>query len=77
EPSLFINLGVQLSFGKAKKIYNNLSMYDAIDMNGTFGNGDNNDAMKSAPIPYIPSQLKLKAIQLKDVEDLFELEDIN
>jgi len=77
EPSLFINLGVQFSFGKAKKIYNNLSMYDAIDLNSNFGSGDNNDAMKSAPIPYIPSQLKLKAIQLKDVEDLFELDDIN
>lgn len=77
EPSLFVNLGIQFSFGKAKKIYNNLSMYDAVDINHSFGNGDNNDAMKSAPIPYIPSQLKMKAIQLKDVEDLFELEDLN
>lgn len=77
EPALFVQLGLQIAIGKAKKIYQNVSMYDAINMNGSFSRGDVNENFMDAPLPYIPSQLKMKSIQMKDVEDLFDLQDIN
>jgi len=75
-PSLFINWGVTLRFGKTKKVYNNMNMYDVFELNNTFDPGDNNDGPSNGNIPKKGDMKDIKKIQYKDVQDLIQLEDL-
>ncbi len=76
EPALFINWGLTLRFGKTKKVYNNMNMYDIFELNNTFDPGDNNTGPGNGDIPPKGSMKAFKKIQYKDVQDLVELEDL-
>lgn len=76
QPSLFLNWGLTVRFGKTKKVYNNMNMYDLFELNNTFDPGDNNDGPSNGDIPRRAKEKDLKKIQYKDVQDLIQLEDL-
>jgi hypothetical protein len=71
--SFFITGGITIRFGKSKKIYNNYTMYDLIDLNNQFDPGDSNDGPSNNNIPKKGTDVK--NLKYKDVEDLLDLED--
>ncbi|MBN8702896.1 MAG: hypothetical protein J0M08_07515 [Bacteroidetes bacterium] len=75
EPSLFVNVGLTLRFGKTKKVYNNFTMYDALDINSQIDPTDNNDVIGSE-IPRKLKEKEIRKIKYKDVADLIEMQDI-
>jgi hypothetical protein len=72
----FLGFGLQVSFGKAKKSFNNQAINDALDMNRHYGSGDNNDQGLQADRPMIPKDAKLRGVQMKDVEELVNESDL-
>ena len=68
--ALFVNFGLAIKFGKVKSIYNNYNLYDAQDLNNQNSEGINQGNSQ------IPSQRKkIKNINLKDIDDLLEVQD--
>ena len=75
---LFINFGVTLKFGEAKRVVNNIQMYDVFDLNNSYEPVDNNAI---SPNPEIQrnnkkASEKLNNLQYNDVKDLFETNDL-
>jgi hypothetical protein len=71
--SLFLNVGLSIHFGKAKKVYNDAAMYDLFDLNTSQKSGFNETGSVDSDVPADPSRQKLDAIKklkYKDVEDL-------
>jgi hypothetical protein len=68
-PTLFINFGLVLKFGKTRSYYNNRNIYDAVDINNTVGTNTGN-----AQIPLTPKRKKT-ALNLKSVQDLVDYND--
>ena len=71
--SLFLNVGLSIHLGKAKKVYNNILMYDMFDMNTIKTAGDNGSGPYNNDVPVSPQRSKLETIRkikYKDVEDL-------
>ena len=76
QANTFLNFGLSYRFGKAKKVYNNMNMYDVFDLNGTFDAGDNNSGPAGRDIPKKGDLKDMKAIQYKDIQDLIRLDDM-
>ncbi len=71
----FVNFGLSVRFGKARKVFNDYAMYDVFDLNHTIDPGDNNDAPGNGDIRRLKNEVK--KIQYKDVEDLIKEDDFN
>ena len=71
KPSIFLNVGVVVRFGKTKSIYNNYAMYNAIDLNNTTGDNIN---MGNGNIP-VPEK-KIKINNTNQILDLIETQDL-
>jgi hypothetical protein len=61
---------------KSKQINGNYTMYDAIDMNNTYGNDDNNINLGNSQIPAQNKAMQVKNLQFNDVKDLISETDI-
>lgn len=72
----FLNIGLQFYFGKSKQINGNYGMYDALDLNNTFGNDDNNINLGNSQIPAQNKAMQVKNLQFNDVKDLISETDI-
>lgn len=72
--SIFVNLGFVFRFGKTKSIYNNMQLYDALDINNTIDSGDNNVMRGNGDIP-VPAT-KIQKINPDEVLDLIETQDL-
>jgi hypothetical protein len=71
--SLFFSFGLNIRFGKAKKIYNNTLMYDVMNLNALKNSGLSETGPVDTDIPADPKKYKVdtaKKIKYKDVEDL-------
>lgn len=66
-PTLYLNFGFVIHFGKTRAYYNNKTLYDAMNINSTM-NGDGN-----APIPLTPK--KKSELNLESVRDLVDYND--
>lgn len=71
---VFINFGIALKFGKTKSVYNNLQMYNAIDINNSNSAGDNNILYTNREIPERNG--KMGKNKTDDVIDLIEAQDL-
>lgn len=69
--SIFVNIGMVLRFGKTKSVYNNMQMYDAMDINN---GADPLDNRGNGDIPQ-PGK-KIKRIDPDEVLDLIETQDL-
>lgn len=72
--SIFVNFGLVFRFGKTKSIYNNISIYDALDINNTIDSGDNAVMRGNGDIPVPVS--KIHKINPNEVLDLIETQDL-
>jgi hypothetical protein len=70
----FINFGLVLRFGKTKSIYNNLQMYNAMDINNTLNSSDNGVYNGNGDIP-VPAK-KIKKQNPQEVADLIDIGDL-
>ena len=72
-PTIFLNIGLSLRFGKAKKVYGNYQMYEVFNLNNSYEPGDMNTGLPNSDIP-IPSKdndlNSIKKIQYRDIQDL-------
>lgn len=72
----FINLGMTFYIGKAKKIAGNYAMYDAIDINNSYGNDDgNNIILNNNQIPAKSNTNNTGSLQYNDIQDLIKDSD--
>jgi len=76
--SVFINFGLTLKFGEAKRMVNNLQMYDVFDLNNSIQPGDNNSSSPNMDIPRKNEKAadQLQNLQYQDVKDLFDTNDL-
>jgi hypothetical protein len=72
----FLNIGLNFYFGRSKQINGNYSMYDALDLNSTYGNDDNNINLGNGQIPTQNKAMQVKNLQYNDVKDLISETDI-
>jgi len=72
----FLNFGFNFYFGKSKQINGNYGMYDALDLNNTYGNDDNNINIGNTQIPAQNKAMQVKNLQFNDVKDLISETDI-
>jgi hypothetical protein len=72
----FLNIGFNFYFGKSKQINGNYGMYDALDLNNTYGNDDNNINLGNTQIPAQNKAMQVKNLQFNDVKDLISETDI-
>ncbi len=75
-PALFINFGISIKFGKVRKVYNNLNLYEAFDLNNTIDPGDNNTYQNNTGIPNISGSSKIKNLSISDIQDLMSTDDL-
>lgn len=71
--SLFVSLGVSVRFGKAKRVYNNSTLYDVFDMNTMNRAGFTETGPMDNDVPASSEKYKLETLRnlkYKDVEDL-------
>jgi hypothetical protein len=73
--TLFLNFGLVFKFGKTKSYFYNRNIYDAIDLNNTIGDGDNNISNGNTQIPNAPKTVK-KNVNLSSVQDLIDYNDL-
>ncbi|HSZ24921.1 MAG TPA: DUF6268 family outer membrane beta-barrel protein, partial [Cytophagaceae bacterium] len=67
--SSFLSFGINISFGRAKQVYNNHVLYDAFNMNNIYTPG----SPQNQNIPSNPEKSKAESInriKYKDIEDL-------
>ncbi len=73
KPSIFLNIGVVVRFGKTKSIYNNYAMYNAVDINNNdIGNTGTHIGNGNIPVP----QKKIKINNTNQILDLIETQDL-
>ncbi len=72
--NIFVNVGFVFRFGKTKSIYNNIQMYDALDINNTVSPGDNNINKGNGNIPRPGTKVKIN--NTDEVLDLIETQDL-
>lgn len=71
----FFNIGIQYSFGSSKKVYNNFTMQDAMFLNAQ-ASGDANP-QNNIPKQMNNDNLNLKKVQVKDIEEMIDIDDLN
>lgn len=74
-PTMFLNFGCTIRFGKAKRSQGNYLMYDAFDLNNQMDPGDNGNYAGS-DIPKAAEEAEMSKVQYKDVEDLVDETDL-
>lgn len=72
----FLHVGLNFYFGKSKQINGNYTMYDALDLNNTYGNDDNNMQLNNGQVPKQNKAMEVKNLQFNDVKDLIGETDI-
>lgn len=75
-PTWFVNVGVTVRFGKAKRSQGNYLMYDVFDLNNTMDPGDNNNNPGNSDIRRGAKAEEMQRVQYKDVEDLVDETDL-
>jgi len=75
--TIFINFGFTYSFGSAKKVYNNQTLLDALLLNQQSTNSDLNGNSNFISPNKVPQDGNLKGVQIKDIEDLIDVDDLN
>jgi hypothetical protein len=73
-PSIFINFGLVVRFGKSRSYYNNQELYNVMDINNAIDPNDNNINPGNGDIP--PVQKKVPPLKTDDVIDLIEAQDL-
>lgn len=76
DPTIFLNAGITVRFGKAKRSQGNYLMYDVFDLNNTMDPGDNNSNPGNGDIRKAAEEKEMKNVQYKDVEDLVDEADL-
>jgi hypothetical protein len=71
---IFVNAGLVFRFGKTRSYYNNIQMYNALDLNNTIDGGDNGQRPGNGNIP-VPSD-KMHKTSVDEVMDLIEAQDL-
>lgn len=74
--TIFLNAGITVRFGKAKRSQGNYLMYDVFDLNNQMDPGDNNLNPGNSDIRKAAEQREMKNVQYKDVEDLVDETDL-
>lgn len=69
--TFFANFGLTIKLGKAKSVYNNTNLIDAIDLNNQNAPGDDNSFNGNINLPSKAS----KNYNLKSIEDLIDIND--
>lgn len=72
----FITFGLQFFIGRSRNIAGNYQMYDAIDLNNTYGNDDNNIGIQNQQIPARNKKMQVNNLQYQDISDLIRESDI-
>lgn len=72
--AIFLNFGATITFGQAKKNYNNYQMQDAFYLNNSFDTGDNNLGNRELNVENMDNKKIPKTtstdIDYKDIKDL-------
>ena len=68
--TIYSETGIVFKLGKARSIYNNINLYDAVDLNGANGAGDQN-----AQIP-MDTRRTTNDLNLEEIRDLVEYDDL-
>lgn len=76
-PSLFINAGLSIKFGKTRSAYNNIGVYESYDLNKSFDPGDNNMGPAGNQIPNPANKPASKTMGLDDIQDFITADDLN
>lgn len=77
-PSIFINGGFSVKFGKVKSAYHNTGVYESYDLNKSFDPGDNNMGPADSQVPNKPKVEKVsKNLGFEDVKDFITADDLN
>ncbi len=77
DPTIFLQAGITIRFGKAKRSAGNYLMYDVFDLNNTMDPGDNNNNPGNGDItPEMKKKKEMEKVQYKDVEDLVDEADL-
>ena len=77
DPTIFLQAGITIRFGKAKRSAGNYLMYDVFDLNNTIDPGDNNNNPGNGDItPEMKKKKEMEKVQYKDVEDLVDEADL-
>lgn len=76
DPTIFLNAGITVRFGKAKRSQGNYLMYDVFDLNNQMDPGDNNNNPGNGDIRKAAEKQEMKNVQYKDVEDLVDETDL-
>lgn len=74
--TIFLNAGISIRFGKAKRSQGNYLMYDVFDLNNQMDPGDNNNNPGNGDIRKAAEEKEMKNVQYKDVEDLVDETDL-
>lgn len=76
-PALFVNAGFSCTFGKARKSYNNVGIYESNDLNKSFDPGDNNMGPNNSQIPGKAEVTKASNnLGYEDVKDFIKADDL-
>jgi hypothetical protein len=74
--TIFLQAGLTVRFGKAKRSQGNYLMYDVFDLNNTMDPGDNNNNPGNGEIRPGAKAEEMQKVQYKDVEDLVDETDL-
>jgi hypothetical protein len=75
--TLFTNFGLQYAFGTAKRVFNNQTMLDAMKLNQQATNSDLNTNPNMSLTNNVGKEQQIKNVQLKDIEDMIDVDDLN
>ena len=76
DPAAFVQAGLTMRFGKAKKSSGNYLMYDVFDLNNTMDPGDNNNNPGNGEITPAMKKMEMEKVQYKDIQDLVDESDL-
>jgi hypothetical protein len=75
--AVFTSFGLQYSFGSAKRVFNNQTMLDAMKLNQQAANSDLNTNPNMITPNNVGKEQQIKNVQLKDIEDMIDVDDLN
>jgi hypothetical protein len=69
DPAPFLNIGFSWKLGRAKRVYNDINMYDVFDLNNSFDPGNDNEPPIDNGIPRTSQRYNYKDVQDLITED--------
>lgn len=72
--SVFLNMGIVFRIGRSKSYYNNINMYEVVDLNNSIDPGDNNVNPGNGAI-VIPKKKIPKSLKPSEIQDLIDAND--